>query len=161
MPVYTHNRILLCRCRLLPNMFAYKKMAMMELNNVTKMKLEELIGSLQTYKMKLKMQDQNRVLVKRATNLPFTSTKCKSEDEDDDDIHTIYNVASKLDHLLAMERVGYQPQGLGYKGNDSSSKTDLFVSGGRLEDNGLTHFSFHIRLFEYNHVYILWRSIIP
>ncbi|KAL1193030.1 hypothetical protein V5N11_026080 [Cardamine amara subsp. amara] len=64
----------------LPNKFAPKKTAMMESNDVSKMQLEELIGSLQTYEMEIKMQDQNRGLAERARNLAFVSIKNKSDD---------------------------------------------------------------------------------
>ncbi|KAG7543148.1 Zinc finger CCHC-type superfamily [Arabidopsis thaliana x Arabidopsis arenosa] len=67
----------------LPEKFAPKKTAMMESNDVMKMKLEELIGSLETYEMEMKMQDQNRGLAERARSLAFVTTENKSEDEDE------------------------------------------------------------------------------
>ncbi|KAL1218238.1 hypothetical protein V5N11_000865 [Cardamine amara subsp. amara] len=65
----------------LPAKFAPKKTAMMESNDVSKMKLEELIGSLRTYEMEIKMQDQNRDLAERARNLAFFSSESKTGDD--------------------------------------------------------------------------------
>ncbi|CAL9223152.1 unnamed protein product [Arabidopsis halleri] len=70
----------------LPDKFSPKKTAMTQSNDVTKMKLEEHIGSLQTNMMEMRMQDQNRDLTERARTLAFLSTERKSDDENENEV---------------------------------------------------------------------------
>ncbi|KAG7579060.1 Zinc finger CCHC-type [Arabidopsis thaliana x Arabidopsis arenosa] len=106
----------------LPDKFSPKKTAMTESNDVTKMKLEELIGSLQTYEMEMRMQDQNRGLAERAKSLAFLSTERKSDDENENEVMLTKKIGRYMKKLELLKDNKLSKSSNNYGGRDDRSK---------------------------------------
>ncbi|XP_024018585.1 uncharacterized protein LOC112090762 [Morus notabilis] len=95
---YTDAKLVKKTLRSLPARFAYKVTAIEEAKNVEKMRLDELIGNLQTFEMNFKAKKKSRGI---ALNADYDEMSTKDETDEDEDLsESLTFLTKKFNEML-------------------------------------------------------------